>query len=279
VVYTFLPHAHILGRYAARRAGVRHIISSQQVANWGGWTMRALERWTARWCEKVIAVSDGVRDDLVRRTGVPADRVRVIFNAIDVATYRPRTVPFDRGDDRFVIGSASRLAPEKDHRSLLRGMATAVREIPQLRLRLAGHGPLESQLRAEVTELGLGDRVELLGHVDDVRAFYESLDVYVQPSHTEGLPCAVLEAMAMARPVIATDVPGNRDAVAPGETGWLIPARAPAAWVEALHLVRGDVAEARRRGQAGRRRAMDRFDATPMVDATFRLLQELLQAE
>lgn len=278
VLYTFLPHAHILGRYAARRAGTPHIISSQQVANWGGFVMQSLDQWTARWCDTIVAVSDGVREDLVTRAGVPADRVRVIFNAIDVATYQPQTSPFDLGGDRFVIGSASRLAPEKDHISLLRGMAIAVREIPELRLKLAGRGPLETHLRDEVARLGLNNYVELLGHVDDVRGFYDSLDVYVQPSRTEGLPCAVIEAMAMARPVIATDVPGNRDAVDPRATGWLIPARAPQAWVESLHQVRRDVSEARRRGLAGRRRAAELFDATPMVNETVRLLQELLQA-
>jgi glycosyltransferase involved in cell wall biosynthesis len=157
-------------------------------------------------------------------------------------------------------------------------MASSAREMPDLRLRLAGSGPLEFQLRAEVHDLGIADKVEFLGHIDDVREFYDTLDVYVQPSRTEGLPCAVVEAMAMARPVIATDVPGNRDAVAAGETGWLIPQHNPGAWAQALQAVRQEVSEARRRGVAGRRRAMDLFDVPPMVDATVRLLLEMLPA-
>ncbi len=278
VLYTFLFHAHLLGRSAGRLAGVPHILSSQQVANWGGPGRRALERLTAGWCERIVAVSDGVRVDLIERMRVPADRVRVIFNAVDVDAYQSRTRPFDepRPAGHVVFGSASRLAPEKDHASLLQGFAMAVRDRPQLRLRLAGTGPLEARLRRDVQSLGLERHVEMLGQVADVAAFYDSLDVYVQPSRTEGLPCAVVEAMAMSRPVVATDVAGNRDAVVPGVTGLLIPAGSPQAWAAALTSIAGDAESAQRLGAAGRQRAVDVFDAKAMIRSTLSMLEELL---
>jgi glycosyltransferase involved in cell wall biosynthesis len=279
VLYTFLFHAHLLGRCAGRLAGVPHILSSQQVANWGGSGRRALERLTAHWCERIVAVSDGVRIDLIQRMHVPADRVRVIFNAVDVDAYHSRTRPFEqpRPAGQVVFGSASRLAPEKDHASLLQGFAMAVRNRPDLRLRLAGDGPLEARLRREVQTLGLQRHVEMLGQIADVASFYDSLDVYVQPSRTEGLPCAVVEAMAMSRPVVATDVAGNRDAVVPGVTGLLIPAGSPQAWAAALTSIAGDVAYAQRLGAAGRQRAVEMFDAKAMIASTLCMLEELLK--
>lgn len=276
VVYTFLFHAHIVGRLAARLAGIRHVLSSQQVANWGGPVRQRLERWTARWCERVVAVSAGVRDDLVDRLGLPAEQVTVIFNAIEVGSYVAKTDPFARtaATGLIVIGSASRLAREKNHEALLRGFKGALATTPQLRLKLAGGGPLKPHLQQVIHDEGLSDVVELLGPVNDMQSFYEQLDIYVQPSRTEGLPCAVIEAMAMQRPVIATDVPGNRDAVIDGVTGHLIAADSAEAWTRSL----SDLPTASRAvalGRAGRLRAEQLFDASKMITDTVQLLNEL----
>jgi glycosyltransferase involved in cell wall biosynthesis len=277
VLYSFLYHAHILGRFAGHFSRVPHVISSQQVANWGGLTRRTLDRWTSRWCERIVAVSEGVREDVIERMGFPSERVRVVFNAIDVRMYEARREPFSHGpgDERIFVGSASRLAHEKNHESLLRGFALARTSIPQLRLRLAGSGPLAGRLAEVIREEGLSEFVELLGHVDDVRTFHDQIDIYVQPSRTEGLPCAVIEAMAMRRPVIATDVPGNRDAVVHGETGWLIAPDSDEAWADGLREATTDRVRARTFGESGRVRAEHLFDAPAMVANTVQLLREL----
>ncbi len=278
VLYTFLYHSHVVGRYAGHRAGVPHIISSQQVANWGGPGRRALDRWTARWCDRIVAVSEGVRDDVVHGMRFPAEKVRTIYNAVEVDTFQPRRPAFTAAapGHQVVIGSASRLAAEKDHESLIRGFALARTRMPTLLLRLAGSGPLAPHLQSVVSQVGLGDSVQLLGHVSDMRAFYETLDVYVQPSRTEGLPCAVVEAMAMERPVVATDVPGNRDAVEPGVTGWLIPPGSPSAWADALVTAAQNPHISVEFGLAGRRRAEALFDVRSMIASTVRLLDELV---
>lgn len=277
VVCTFLFHGHLVGRLAARRAGVPVLISSQQVANWGGPARRFLERWTGRWCDAMIAVSEDVRDDLVAHYGVPADRVRVIHNSVDLAAFQPSTTPFERAGPGLVFGSASRLAPEKDHASLIRGFAAARAARPDLplELKLAGTGPLDQHLRSLAATFGPSSGVSFAGQVADVRGFYDQLDVYVQPSWTEGLPCAVVEAMAMARPVIATDVAGNREAVEPDATGVLIPSGSPDAWRDAILDMAASPERAVAFGRAGQRRAAARFDAGRMVDETIRLVDEL----
>jgi glycosyltransferase involved in cell wall biosynthesis len=277
VLYTFLFHAHVLGRYAGRHAGTPCVLSSQQTVAWGGRTRRMLERWTMRWCDCIVAVSKSVRDDLVEELAVPPDRVRVIANAIDVASFAPKTRPFDRSGstEPITFGSASRLVVERDHESLVRGFALARRSMPQIRLRLAGTGPLLSRLESVARSEGVSNAVAFLGQVDDVREFHDGLDVYLQPSKAEGLPCAVVEAMAMRRPVVATDVPGNRDAVAAGTTGWLIPPGSPETWAAALIEAASDSPRAVAFGIAGRERAEALFDARLMIDSTVQLIEEL----
>lgn len=272
ILYSFLFHAHLVGRWAAHRTRMPLVISSQQVAEWGGWVRRTLERWTAPWCDVFVAVSPSVRDDLVTRLRVPAERVWVIPNAIRVADFTPARTPFATDGPDAAIGSACRLAREKDHESLLRGFALLKDRYPAARLRLAGSGPLAPQIHTLIAQLGLDRHVEMLGRIDDVRSFYQGLDIYVQPSRTEGLPCAVLEAMTMARPVVATDVPGNRDAVVDQETGLLITPASPVAWAEALSALLDDRERARHLGRMGRKRALAAFDVARMIDETLRLL-------
>jgi glycosyltransferase involved in cell wall biosynthesis len=278
VVYSFLFHAHLVGRLAARVAGVPLVLTSQQVAGWGGPFRRFLERRTARWSDEFIAVSASVRDDLISRLRVPAERVHVIPNAIRVADFTPADPPFAHAGDDVVIGSACRLAPEKDHASLIRGFALLKKAHPRVRLKLAGSGALRPAIESLVHELGLEHDVELPGRLDDVRAFYQQLDVYVQPSRTEGLPCAVIEAMSMSRPVVATDVAGNRDAVVDGVTGVLVDPESPAAWCHALSALIRAPERAREMGEAGRRRAVEAFDAQTMVERTRALIDDRLRA-
>jgi starch synthase (maltosyl-transferring) len=277
ILYTFLFHAHVIGRYAAHQAGTPYVISSQQSTAWDGAVRRMLDRWTARWCDCVVAVSDSARRDLISTVGLPPDQVRVIVNAVDVTSFWPTTRPFERTQSagHVAFGSASRLTIERDHESLLHGFAAAWRRAPHLRLRLAGAGPLRPRLENLARSEGVADVVTFLGQVDDVRAFYDELDVYVQPSRTEGLPCAVVEAMAMSRPVVATDVAGNRDAVAPGETGWLIPPGSSEAWTAGMLEAARDPSRAMNFGRSGRQRAEDLFDVRRMIRSTVELITEL----
>lgn len=277
VLYTFLFHAHVLGRYVGRNARTPCLLSSQQTVAWGGPLRRMLDRWTMRWCDCIVAVSNSVRDDLVEELAVPPDRVRVIANAIDVASFSPKTRPFDRSAsaNQITFGSASRLVVERDHESLVRGFAIAQRTMPHLRLRLAGAGPLLSRLQAVAQSEGVSEAVTFLGQVDDVQGFHDGLDVYLQPSKAEGLPCAVVEAMAMRRPVVATDVPGNRDAVVAGRTGWLIPPGSPDRWAGVLIEAASDSARAVGFGIAGRERAEALFDVHLMIESTVQLIKEL----
>jgi glycosyltransferase involved in cell wall biosynthesis len=158
------------------------------------------------------------------------------------------------------------MVPVKDVPTLLRAFATALPHAPHLRLVLAGDGPGRPAAEALVQELGVGARVHFAGWVADLPRFYASLDVFVLSSLNEGTPVAAIEAMAAARPVIATAVGGVPDVVADGETGLLVPSR------DAVQMAAAfvDLASGHERrlemGRRGRERARARYSHTRLVD-------------
>ncbi len=275
VLYTFLIHAHVIGRLAGLLARTPVILSSQQIMGWEARMSERLNRATARWCTAVVGVSANVSRYLVDRVGIPAGKVVTIYNCVDVSAFEGR-----RGRRRAVtgpvIGSIARLNPEKDHTTLLHAFAILRGRDPSLRLVLAGGGPERERLEQLAGSLGLDGAVEFLGHVEDVRPIHERLDVYVQSSHVEGLPVAVLEALAAGLPVVAARVGGNEEAVIDGVGGLLVPPRNPEAMAAAIARFLEDPELAARMGFAGRRHVEDLFSAAAMVEATDRLMRRLL---
>jgi glycosyltransferase involved in cell wall biosynthesis len=277
VVYTFLIHAHVIGRVCAAAVGVPIIISSQQSMGWEGPIAVLLNRWTARWCLRVVAVSRAVENFLAERVHIPREKLTTIYNCVDVDAFR--NVPPLNDDptarEALTVGCAARLAPEKDHQTLLNAFKIVLRTYSGARLLLAGEGPQRPFLEAEAARMGLSSHVEFLGRIEDVPAFFAGIGIYVQASHAEGLPLAVLEAMASARPVIATRLAGNEEALANGEAGILVPRSDPRALADALLRLMGRPEEAARLGSIARGRAEELFSARNMIKATEMLILDL----
>jgi glycosyltransferase involved in cell wall biosynthesis len=275
VIYTFLIHAHLVGRVAARLAGTPVVLSSQQTLSWEGRFVEALNRWTARWCTRIVAVSRSVAAYMVDDVGVPASRVEMIPNCVDADHFR---MPFPDFHAPIVIGSIARLSPEKDLPTLLRAFARIRAQAPAVRLILAGHGPERPTLERLVEELQLTDAVEFLGHVTDVRTVHARVHVVVLSSLVEGLPVAVLEAMAAGRPVVATAVGGNVEAVLDGRTGFLVAPRNPEALADAVLAIIGDPARALAMAECGQRHVDEHFTARAVAEKTHRMLLDLMPA-
>jgi len=165
--------------------------------------------------------------------------------------------------DWSVAGTVGRLDPVKDQVGLLRAFARANKG--RHALVIAGDGPARPQLEATVRELGLGDRVRLLGERDDVPIVLRALDVFVLSSIGEGISNAILEAMASGLPVIATGVGGNVELVRDGLTGCLIEPRRPELLADALTAYFDDPARAATHGAAGRSRAGEEFGLERML--------------
>jgi glycosyltransferase involved in cell wall biosynthesis len=164
--------------------------------------------------------------------------------------------------DGPLLVAVGNLYPVKDHATLLRAAASP----PLARVAIAGRGSEEASLKRLAGELGIADRVHLLGLRDDIDRVLLAADVFVQPSRSEGLPLSILEAMGAGLPVVATAVGGIPEAVVAGKTGALVPAGDPAALAEALRCLLERPDRGHALGCAGRTRAAEEFSIAAMVD-------------
>jgi glycosyltransferase involved in cell wall biosynthesis len=241
----------------------------------------AVQRLAHRLATHVTAVSEAVAGTAVA-LGVPRARVTVIPNGVDADRYSPASgarvsraelVGGDE-DDAPLIGSVGCLAPRKDYGALLEALASLGRSGRAFRAVLVGDGPERGRLEARAEALGLGGRVRFLGERGDVERLLPALDVFVLSSREEGIPNALLEAMAAGRPSVATAVGGTPEVLTAGETGWLVPPGDPGALAAALEEALAHPDEARRRGAAARRAVEERMS----IDAMVRRYEEFYRA-
>lgn len=191
--------------------------------------------------EAVCLVSARMQADLRLRGAAP--RVHLIENGIDTTRFRADVAPLTRAglaipNDAIVFGTSMRLAEQKNPLGLVDAFARVLAVEPRALLAIAGDGPLRAALEQRVSALGIGARVRLLGARDDVERFYPLLDVFVLASHYEGLPLALLEAMAAERPIVATAV-GQVPTVLAGVPAECVPADDGAALAAAMRRTLG----------------------------------------
>lgn len=224
---------------------------------------------------KIIAVSQGVYDDLVE-AGYPADLVVSIPNGIDLAPFKPNLRV--RGDDKKItVGTVARLHPQKALHVLLDAARIVVNSYPSVRFVIGGTGPSREVLETRIKELKLETYVKMEGFIEDVPGFLQGLDIYALSSNYEGLPLAVLEAMAAGLPVVATAVGGVPEAVVNGLTGILVPPGDPKLFAQAIVRLIVDREMAFKMGEAGRKRVEELFSAEKMAEKTFHVYEEVVR--
>jgi len=281
IAHAYLYDASIATRVAGRLARVPVVVTSTRaslsylprVAWW-------VDRVTARWCNRIVAVSRGTAEFVIERERIARDKVVVIPNGVDLERFRPG----DRGTARVRLGIASdalvvacvgRLHPQKGHRYLLDAIVATRSRIPGLVCLLAGDGPLRGALETEVQHQGLGTVCRFLGVQDPIQPLYDAADVTALPSLYEGMPNVVLESMAMGCPVIATAVEGSVDLVEPGVTGLLVPPADAHALGTALLELAGD--QDRRSAMRGAARAA--AERSHGIDRMVAALETLYETE
>jgi glycosyltransferase involved in cell wall biosynthesis len=239
------------------------------------------DRVVSRFVDRVIAVSEAARSFLISGKGYAAEKVVVVPNGRDLSTFRPGAgrdaVRKELGLDRAVplVGVVGRLEPQKGHAYLLEAWPSVLAEFPDARLLIVGDGSLRSRLQTRAHELAVADRIIFAGFRADVPRVLDAIDVLCLPSLYEGMPLTAIEASAMARPVVATNVDGTPEVVRDGHSGRLVPPADPAALARALCDVLRDPEQARRMGQAGRELVLERFDLGRQVEATARVYRSL----
>jgi glycosyltransferase involved in cell wall biosynthesis len=256
VVHTF--HGHVLSGYFGPAANL---------------AVRLAERTLARLTDRIVTISPAQHEDIVNRFRIAAAaRTAVVPLGLDLerlARLDPQA-PHLRGqlgipDGALVVGFIGRFVAIKDLPTLVRAFAIVAAARPDAVLLLVGDGPVRAEVDALVTALELEARVRLPGWIEDLAPLYATIDVCALSSLNEGTPVALIEAMAAAKPVVATRVGGVADVVEHDQTGLLVPSGDPAALADRIVRLAGNRAERSRLGAAGRQAVVDRFSPARLV--------------
>lgn len=231
--------------------------------------------------DRYIGVSEEMARKLRPRCLSPERQVQVIHNGILLARFSRPVNPallavLTKGNQRPVVLSVSRL---DDKQKGLRFLVSAAALVPEAQFVFAGDGPDRASLEAQARSIGVEERVTFLGHREDVPDLMASCDVFVMPSLYEGFGVSALEAMASAKPVVASSIRGLDEVVVHGETGLLVPPRDPAALAQAIRTVLSNKALAQRLGTAGRAQAHREFSVETMIQRTTTVYEEILSSK
>jgi glycosyltransferase involved in cell wall biosynthesis len=272
VVHTHNSGPLLDGGLGALAAGVKTLIHTDHARDFPDKLRYMLmEHALSHFAYRVVGVSEHTVSNLRRYERISPRKLAMIPNGIELGAY---SMPIDRAEKRRalglpetgpIVGVTSRLAEPKGVTYLLKALPQLFARFDDLSVVIAGTGKLLDGLKAEARELGVAERVWFLGLRMDVPELLQLFDVYVLPSISEGLPMAVLEAMAAGRAIVATDVGGVGTVIRSAETGLLVAPRAPAALSDAITRLLVDDALRFRLGEAARRAVRARFSAAAMT--------------
>jgi glycosyltransferase involved in cell wall biosynthesis len=284
LVYSFNYEANAYARLAGLAASVPILVAGVRGVYVSVW-YRRLEALLVRFTECMVCNSDAIRRDVIDRLGVPARKVIVIPNAIEVAppaSLAERTAArcaLGVMEDECLVGTIARLDRVKDLGMLVRAAALCRKSPQSLRFCVIGGGPEEAALREEVHRSGLDARVVLMGERPGASALLAGFDIFVLTSKSEGLPNTVMEAMAAGLPCVCTRVGGCPELVTDGVTGYLVPQGEETALAERIRELASDPAARARMGRAARQVIETRFPVGLLVSRTESLFDRLLAAK
>ncbi len=272
IVHSVLFHANIAARFAALEArfpASRLLCELQTVEVERTWHL-AVDRWTHRLCRCTIGNSPSVIGHLATHAHIPSNRLALVRGGIDPAPFQAAK-PLDRGalglpSDARVILWVGRLDPVKGLDNLITSVKQVAHLTPPVHLLIAGHGPEQHRLSEMVSASGLSTRVHLLGPRTDIPSLMKMADVFAFPSRTEGLPNALLEAMAAECAIVTTDVPGCRDLIEDGVTGRLVSYGDTSGLAGAIQELLDEPATARRLGDGAAASVGRRWSIAQTID-------------
>jgi len=294
-----LIHTHgkgpgLYGRIIGRILGIPvihtfHGFHYEDIPAWKRWFHLGVEQILTRFTAQHIFVGPGEKKRARILSGLNEKNSTLIPNGIDTDSIQNLKV--DKADllgrvglspvaDMKIVGTLSRLSPEKGIDLLVEGFSLAAARHPGIKLLIVGGSPPEhrsyfERVGAQTQNIGIKDRVVILGYREDALQFLKCMDVFVLPSLSEGLPLTLLEALASGIPAVASDIAGNRDAVGSSDCARLYSPRSPSEMAEAiLETLALDAESKTARIQKGLKRIRDGFTAAQMVQSTFRLYEK-----
>lgn len=282
LVHSHSFHANMVARLLHRSSPATPVVSTIHNVYEGGWGRMLAYRLTDYLCVRTTAVSQAAADRFIRVHAVPRNKCAVVFNGIDVQKFSPDLERRERVRNEmdlrgcFVWLAAGRIVPAKDYPNLLRAFAQAASVHSHALLWITGPATAteDQWLRSHVASLGIGGRVKLLGLRRDMPSLYDAADGFVQASAWEGMPLAIGEAMAMKKPVVATDVGGVSELA--GDTAMLVPAKHSAALAQAMiHIMGLSSPLLEGMGRFARARINERFNIEAKADQWDALYRQL----
>jgi len=280
IVHTWLFAANSYGRKAALAARVPKLIAAERcVDSWKAAHELAIDRYLARRTDRIVANSSAVREFYAQH-GVPESKFVVIPNAVEPAA--PNSLPRESllaelgiPAEAHVVAAVGRLWPQKRVKDLIWATDLLKSARGDVHLLVIGEGPQRWRLERFARQVENDNCVHFLGQRDDVSHILTHCECLWLASSFEGQSNAILEAMAAGLPVIATDIPGNRDLVVPRETGHFVAVGDSAGFARWTNALLEDRELARRMGDAGRKRVLKEFTVERMVERHAELYDEL----
>jgi glycosyltransferase involved in cell wall biosynthesis len=291
ILQTHGARANFYGRVAGWLAGVPVVVSTvhNSITDYEGsrlkrWIYSAVLRLTLSWVNRIICVSDAIRRDVVQDDPAAAGLAETVHNGVDRLMFQK---PVDRTKIRREFGltdgplliTVARLTEQKGHCDLIEALALLREQWPQLQCVCVGDGELRPPLEALAAARGLSSMCRFVGSRDDVMEFYAAADVVVLPSHSEGFPFVILEALAMGKPVIATGVNGVPEVIEHMKTGLLVEARDVTGLAGAIQSLLEHPERAEQLGNAGRAVVQAQFTVDRMVEKTVAVFDTALRGE
>ena len=282
IVHTWLFAANSYGRQAALSAGVKHVVAGERCVDpWKTAVQLVIDRYLARRTERIVTNSTGVVEFYASK-GLPREKFEIIPNGIEPLT---DGVPVARSElldelglpaNARLIGSVGRLWPQKRIKDLIwaTDLLKCVRD--DAHLLILGDGPQRWRLERYSAQCGNQDKVHFLGERGDVPRILPHLDCLWMASGYEGQSNAILETMRAGVPVVASDIPGNRDLVVPEETGFLVNVGDRGAFASKAQVLLDDASLRQRLGDAGRARIERQFTVGQMVQRHAELYRSLV---
>lgn len=283
LVHTWIFAANCYGRQAAFSAGVKHVVAGERcVDRWKVWHEFAIDRRLAKRTERIVTNSTGVRD-FYSNHGIPVEKFVIIPNGIRAAeptgtlTREKLIAELELPTDAKLIASVGRLWPQKRTKDLIWAAELLKAARDDTHLLLIGDGPDRDALLRYRNDVRISDRVHFLGDRNDVRELLPLLDCFWLASGYEGQSNAIMEAMSAGVPVVASDIPGNRDLVVSDETGYLVPIGDSAEMARKTQQIIDTPERSARFSRAAKTRMREVFSVEKMVERHVELYRELVR--
>lgn len=289
IVQTFHFKSDTYGAFVSKLAGVKKIISSRRdMGDLKRPRHVMLHKLTNPLIDHFIMVCNSVGEAVKRTEGVPAEKMTTIYNGVNLKKFKCDGVPgknelkrrLSISSDSFVIGSIAYFRPEKAYHIFFEALDKIQDSIKDWSVLILGDGPLEKEFKDRCRKRGIEKKVKFMGSVMDVPRYIDLMDIIcLVPNKNEGFSNAILEGMAMKKPIIATDVGGNAEAIENGENGIIIPPDDSQRLYEAILELYRDDDRRKKMGEQSRKRIEKYFIMEDMIDKMERLYLDIYSGE